>query len=100
MPLHDEEMNRRREKREAQRRRREAEVRRLKRNLILAAVLLVVCGIAIFNLTRDFREKGPEGEVQDVMVHMSFLRTALVMPTCPEEMYGLTWCCMTIHGAR
>lgn len=90
MPLHDEEMNRRREKREAQRRRREAEVRRLKRNLILAAVLLVVCGIAIFNLTRAFREKGPEGEVQDVMVQETVEETKSPKATAPVQKDPIT----------
>ena len=41
MPLHDEEMNRRREKREAQRRRQQAEAKRLKMTLALAAVVLL-----------------------------------------------------------
>ena len=43
MPLHDDEMNRRREKREAQRKKQQAEARRLKITLILAAVVLALC---------------------------------------------------------
>jgi len=50
MPQHDEEMKRRREKREAQRRKREAEARKMKRNLILAAVLLILCAVGIFKI--------------------------------------------------
>ena len=43
MPLHDDEMNMRREKREAQRRKQQAEAKRLRITLILAAVVLVLC---------------------------------------------------------
>ena len=42
MPLHDDEMNMRREKREAQRRKQQAEAKRLRITLILAAVVLVL----------------------------------------------------------
>ena len=51
MPLHDDEMNKRREKREAQRRKQQAEARRLKITLILAAVVLVLCAVGIVFLT-------------------------------------------------
>ena len=50
MPLHDDEMNKRREKREALRKKREAEQRRLKVALILAVVVLIACGVGIFFL--------------------------------------------------
>ena len=48
MPLHDDEMNMRREKREAQRRKQQAEAKRLRITLILAAVVL---GVYIWGLT-------------------------------------------------
>ena len=51
MPLHDDEMNMRREKREAQRRKQQAEARRLRITLILAAVVLVLCTAGIVFLT-------------------------------------------------
>ena len=51
MPLHDDEMNIRREKREAQRRKQQAEARRLKITLILAAVVLALCAAGIVFLT-------------------------------------------------
>lgn len=51
MPLHDDEMNMRREKREAQRRRQQAEAKRLRITLILAAVVLVLCTAGIVFLT-------------------------------------------------
>lgn len=51
MPLHDDEMNMRREKREAQRRKQQAEAKRLRITLILAAVLLVLCTAGIVFLT-------------------------------------------------
>ena len=51
MPLHDDEMNMRREKREAQRRKQQAEAKRLRITLILAAVVLVLCTSGIVFLT-------------------------------------------------
>ena len=50
MPLHDDEMNMRREKREAQRRKQQAEAKRLRITLILAAVVLVLCTAGIVSL--------------------------------------------------
>ena len=51
MQLHDDEMNMRREKREAQRRKQQAEAKRLRITLILAAVVLVLCTAGIVFLT-------------------------------------------------
>lgn len=51
MPLHDDEMNMRREKREAQRRKQQAEAKRLRITLILAAVVLALCTAGIVFLT-------------------------------------------------
>ena len=51
MPLHDDEMNMRREKREAQRRKQQAEAKRLRITLILAAVVLVLCTAGVVFLT-------------------------------------------------
>lgn len=51
MPLHDDEMNMRREKREAQCRKQQAEAKRLRITLILAAVVLVLCTAGIVFLT-------------------------------------------------
>ena len=53
MALHDEEMNRRREKREAMRRKQEAERKRMKITLIAAAVILVLVGAGMFFLIRQ-----------------------------------------------
>lgn len=58
MPLHDDEMNMRREKREAQRRKQRAEAKRLRITLILAAVVLVLCTAGIVFLTG--RSDSPE----------------------------------------
>ena len=52
MPQYDEEMNRRREKREAMRKKREAEARRLRWTLILAALILAGCVGGISALVR------------------------------------------------
>ena len=53
MPLHDDEMNKRREKREALRKKREKEQRRLKVMLVLAVLVLAACGIGIYTLARN-----------------------------------------------
>ena len=53
MAQYDEEMNKRREKREAMRRKQQAEQRRLKFGLIAAAVVLVLCGVGIFVIARN-----------------------------------------------
>lgn len=66
MPLHDDEMNRRRAKREAQRKKQEAEARRMKLTLALAAVVLILCGIGIFKLTQNTDLSQPEQVQQDV----------------------------------
>lgn len=55
MALHDEEMNKRREKREAQRKRQQAQMRRMRRTAVLAALVLIVCGVGIWRLTRQFQ---------------------------------------------
>ncbi len=52
MPLHDDDMNRRREKREALRRKREAEAKRMRLTLILAVVVLALCGWGIYSLVQ------------------------------------------------
>ncbi len=52
MPLHDDEMNRRREKREALRKKQQAEAKRMKRTLILAVILLGLCVWGILALTQ------------------------------------------------
>ena len=53
MPLHDDEMNMRREKREAQRRKQQAEAKRLRITLILAAVVLCTAGIVFLTSRSD-----------------------------------------------
>lgn len=60
MPLHDDEMRKRREKREAQRRKQQAEARRLRLTLIAAAAVLVLCGMGIFRLTRGIERPAKE----------------------------------------
>ena len=66
MPLHDDEMNKRRQKREAQRKKQQAEARRLRRTLFLAVVVLAACGIGIFRLTQGI-EREPEQPRQEVV---------------------------------
>ena len=66
MPLHDDEMNKRRQKREAQRKKQQAEAKRLRRTLFLAVVVLAACGYGIFRLTRGM-ERPPEQVRQEVV---------------------------------
>ena len=66
MPLHDDEMNKRREKREAQRKKQQADARRLKRTLFLAVLVLAACGFGISRLTQGIG-KAPEQEQQEVI---------------------------------
>ena len=53
MPQHDDELNKRREKREALRKQRQAEQKRMKIALILAAVILLAAGVGIFLLAKN-----------------------------------------------
>ena len=62
MPQYDEDMQRRRQKREAQRKKREAEAKRMKRMLILAVLALALCGVGIYLLVQ--RMGGSEESVQ------------------------------------
>jgi len=64
MPLHDDEMNKRREKREAQRRKQQAEAKRMKRTLFLAVLVLCLCGGGIWYLTRGMEPKEEAPQVQ------------------------------------
>ena len=63
MALHDDEMNKRREKREALRKKQQAQAKRMRRTLFLAALVLVLCGAGIWYLTKDSRA----AEAQAVM---------------------------------
>ena len=53
MAPHDDEMNRRRQRREEMRQKHEAEQKRLKTGLIIAAIILVVCAIGLLAIVRD-----------------------------------------------
>ena len=70
MPLHDDEMNKRRAKREAQRKKQQANARRLRLTLALAVLVMIACGVGIYRLSQNAVEK-PEKpakqEVQQVM---------------------------------
>lgn len=68
-PNHDEQMNMRRERREAMRRKQEAERKRLRLGLIAAAVVLVVCGAGLIYMTRNSaatrQEQSPQAAVTE-----------------------------------
>ena len=66
MPLHDDEMKKRRQKREVQRKKQEAEARRMKLALVAAAVVLVLCGVGIFRLSASV-EKAPDAPKQEII---------------------------------
>lgn len=53
MAPHDDEMNKRRQRREEMRQKQEAEQKRLKTGLIVAAILLVVCAVGLLSIIRD-----------------------------------------------
>lgn len=78
MALHDEEMNRRREKREAQRKKQQAQAKRLRRTLFLAVLVLALCGGGIWYLTR-----GSQGDAQTVMATEA--PTETTQPTKPAS---------------
>ena len=60
-------MERRREKREAQRRRRQTQVRRMRLTLLLAAVVLIGCGVVIYRMVGSSPEAaGDQAQVQAV----------------------------------
>lgn len=88
MPLHDDEMNRRREKRDAMRRRREAEAKRLRLRLILAGIVLVICCGGILALVR-----GGEGEEQQMQTQATEAPTEASRATSPAQRSPIT----TIH---
>ena len=53
MSRHDDEMNRRRQRREEMRQKQEAEQKRLKTGLIIAGIVLVICAIGLISIIRD-----------------------------------------------
>ena len=87
MARYEEDINKRREKREALRKKRQAEQRRLLMGLIAAAVVLVLCGIGIFALASSApREEKPQPQAEKP-------RPTQPAPTAPQEQSALT----TIH---
>jgi len=63
MAPHDDEMNRRRQRREEMRQKQEAEQKRLKAGLITAAIILAVCAVGLIAIIRDTGiEPGNEAE--------------------------------------
>ena len=91
MPLHDDEMKKRREKREAQRRRQQAEAKRLKLTLALAAVVLVLCGVGIYRLTQNMPKRETVQTEQQVAETKAPKETQ--KPTAPAQQDPIT----TIH---
>lgn len=53
MPRYEYDEEKRRAKRQAAQKKREAEAKRLKRNLFVALIALILCGVTIFNLARE-----------------------------------------------
>lgn len=67
MALHDEEMNKRRERRENQRRKQQAQAKRMRRTAVLAALVLIACGVGIWRLTRNQAGTEEAGQQQAVV---------------------------------
>ena len=88
MPLHDDEMNKRREKREAQRRKQQAEAKRMRRTLILAVVVLCLCGGGIWYLTRGMVE--PEAEAETRQSQQTEAPTQATKATSPLQQDPIT----------
>lgn len=66
MPQQGDGMDKRRQKRETQRKQRQAQVRRMRLTLILAAVVLVACGVVIYRLTQGVEKDAAVSQVQTV----------------------------------
>ncbi len=64
MPRYEHDEDKRRARREAARKKREAEQRRLRRRLLLVVLVLGLCGVAIYNMTREVREALSQGQAQ------------------------------------
>jgi len=88
MPLHDDEMNKRRQKREAQRKKQQAQVRRLRLTLAMAGLVLLLCGIGIYRLT-----EGKLPERQEVIRETEAPTEATEKATVPAQKDPIT----TIH---
>lgn len=81
MAPHDDEMNKRRQRREEMRQKQQAEQKRLKTGLIIAGILLVVCTVALLSIIRDTGTlDSPETET-----------SAAVKETQPPETKPQTW---------
>ena len=92
MPLHDDEMNKRRQKREAQRKKQQAEAKRLRLTLALAAVVLLLCGIGIFRMTRNV-EQQPDEPRQEILRETEAPTEETARATLPVQQDPIT----TIH---
>lgn len=55
MPRYEHDEQKRRAKREAAERKRREEAKRIRRNLFVALLALILCGVAIYNLTQDVK---------------------------------------------
>ena len=87
MPNHDEEMNRRREKREALRKKRQAEQRRMKLALAAALVVLILCGVGIFSIARNAGVTLQTGETEAASTRATEANRATqpTQPTAPQR---------------
>jgi len=93
MPRYEHDEEKRRAKREAARKKREAEARRLRRNLLLALVALIVCGVAIYNLTQDVKKDMADRQPQVQSQKQTEATEEVTKPTAPIQKDPIT----TIH---
>ncbi len=92
MPQNDDYLSRRHERREAARKKREAEARRIRRTLFAAFLVLILCGMAFYNLTKGIRPEKTEAEQAQVM-ETTEAPEEETRPTRPVEKDPIT----TIH---
>ena len=85
MAQHDDQLNMRQQKREALRKKREAEQRKMKLTLILAAVVLIGCGIGIFSLTKKAGVKPGATPVVEEQVQQTEAATKATEATAPKK---------------
>ena len=91
MPRYEHDDEKRRAKREAAERRRREEARRIRRNLFVALIALIMCGVAIYNLTQEVKADLSDGTEQSLEETQTV--TEETRPTSPIQADPIT----TIH---
>lgn len=85
MALDRDEMNKRRQRREAERQKRLRQQRQLRARLIVAAVVIVICAVAIFAISRNSGSETPEDVSTPTGMMVTEAPTEEVATTPPDE---------------